>query len=133
MAEKIQKAGAIILSSNEKNKIALLYRAKQNNWSFPKGHIEEGENPEEAMIREIKEETGLTISIIKPLPNIEYNYPNGEEISLKMFLVVSVDDTNLKLEFEGDKIEWTSFDKVIERLSHENLREYFKSVSQLFN
>ena len=48
------------------NKVVLQYRSpKKNNWSgyaFPGGHIEEGESLVESVIREIKEETGLTIS-----------------------------------------------------------------------
>ena len=48
------------------NKVVLQYRSPQkNNWSgyaFPGGHIEEGESLVESVIREIKEETGLTIS-----------------------------------------------------------------------
>ena len=48
------------------NKVVLQYRSpEKNNWSgyaFPGGHIEEGESLVESVIREIKEETGLTIS-----------------------------------------------------------------------
>lgn len=61
MDKTIQKAGAIIVSKSDENKIVLLHSGKQNDWSFPKGHIEEGEDPTGAMIREIKEETGLLV------------------------------------------------------------------------
>ena len=40
MKEKILKAGAIILSSENDGKIALLYRGNQSGWSFPKGHVD---------------------------------------------------------------------------------------------
>ena len=50
----------------ENGKVVLQYRSpEKNNWSgyaFPGGHIEEGESLVESVIREIKEETGLTIS-----------------------------------------------------------------------
>lgn len=50
----------------ENGKLVLQYRSpEKNNWSgyaFPGGHIEEGESLVESVIREIKEETGLTIS-----------------------------------------------------------------------
>ncbi len=128
MEQKIQKAGALILSSENNNTIALLYRAKQNDWSFPKGHVEEGENTTEAMIREIQEETGLGVRIIKELPNSEYSSEGEGSISTKMFLVQSEDDSKLKLEHEGDKIEWVPFDQVLEKLSYDNLRNYFKSI-----
>jgi 8-oxo-dGTP pyrophosphatase MutT (NUDIX family) len=66
------KSGAIILS-NDSTKILLVYRGKEADWSFPKGHIEENEIPVDAMKREVKEETGLEVSpVITELAPIEY-------------------------------------------------------------
>lgn len=126
--QTVHKAGAIILSSKDKQNIALLYRGKQNNWSFPKGHTEPGENETQAMTREILEETGLTVRIIQKLPDHFYTSPREGMISTKMFLVESEDDSTLKLEFEGDKIEWIHYTKVVEKLSYDNLKEYFTST-----
>ena len=126
-----QKAGAIILSSANKNKIALLYRGKQNDWSFPKGHIENGENPTNAMIREIKEETGLSVKLLRELAELNYIHPNGNTISTKMFLVQSEDDALLKLEFEIDDVKWTPIKDVCSTLSYDNLKEYFKKISHI--
>ena len=81
------------------------------------------------MIREIKEETGLTVRIIKILPDLEYiNNNDGMAIYMNMFLVVSLDDSELKLEFEKDDIQWIPYNKVVEKLSYDNLKDYFKSV-----
>lgn len=134
MTRKVtQKAGAIILSNIDKNKIALLYRGKQNDWSFPKGHIEDGEDSTCAMIREIKEETGLSIKILRELPELNYIHPSGDVISTKMFLVQSEDDTLLKLEFEIDDIKWVPINEVLSVLSYDNLKEYFKKFSHLLD
>ena len=55
-----------LIEDTSTNKVVLQYRSpEKNNWSgyaFPGGHIEEGESLVESVIREIKEETGLTIS-----------------------------------------------------------------------
>jgi 8-oxo-dGTP pyrophosphatase MutT (NUDIX family) len=123
--KNIQKAGAIIFSKDDNKKIALLYRGRQKDWSFPKGHTEEDENPTETMIREIKEETGLLVSILHELPDIQYIHPDGSNILTKMFLVRSTDDSTLKTEFESDNIEWVPIDKVTSKLSYDNLKEYF--------
>ena len=47
----------------------LLVRAKQNpaEWIFPKGHIEAGETPERAALREVLEEAGVRATIVAPL------------------------------------------------------------------
>jgi ADP-ribose pyrophosphatase YjhB (NUDIX family) len=46
------------------NKILLVYHRKLDVWLYPGGHIEADENPDEALVREVKEETGLDIKII---------------------------------------------------------------------
>ncbi len=99
-----------------------------NDWSFPKGHIDQGENSSQTMIREIYEETGLTVHLIKTLPDFDYIHANRKSISTKMFLVVSENDSQLKSEFEGDAIEWIPYDNVIQRLSYDNLKKYFTSI-----
>jgi 8-oxo-dGTP pyrophosphatase MutT (NUDIX family) len=133
MKKAIQKAGAIIFSSVNKNKIALRYGAGHKDWSFPKGHIELGESAEVAMLREIKEETGLSVKIVKELPDLEYLNYGGENVSTKMFLVESKDDSELKPEFEGDDIKWFTYNEVIEKLTYDNLKEYFKKVLLILN
>jgi len=128
MKDKTLKAGAIIMSSKNTANIGLIYRFKQNDWSFPKGHIEQGENAAEAMKREVYEETGLIVKIVHELPDHLYTNLKDGEIITKMFLVVSENDSNLRPEFEKDAIEWVSYDRVNKKLSYDNLKEYFKSV-----
>ena len=62
------KAGCFLIDKQAK-KIALVYREKQNDWSFPKGHIEDGESPLEAAIREFQEETSV---VLQNVENISY-------------------------------------------------------------
>lgn len=54
----VDGAGGIILNEGKADHIVLV-RNKKNNWSFPKGHVEEGEDLLEATIREIYEEAGI--------------------------------------------------------------------------
>jgi 8-oxo-dGTP pyrophosphatase MutT (NUDIX family) len=56
-------------------------------WVFPGGHIDLGESLEHGVIRELKEETGVTIEIIKKDNEKEVYYHNGEECILEPFYV----------------------------------------------
>jgi 8-oxo-dGTP pyrophosphatase MutT (NUDIX family) len=54
-------ASALIV---ENDKVLLVYHRKLKVWLHPGGHVEDWENPDETLIREVKEETGLTVSIV---------------------------------------------------------------------
>ncbi|MEJ2578070.1 MAG: NUDIX hydrolase [Kineosporiaceae bacterium] len=52
--------------------IARLNRAGRIEWCLPKGHLEDGETPEQAAVREIAEETGIRGTVRDPLGTIDY-------------------------------------------------------------
>lgn len=57
-----KSCGAIVYRKHHGNTEILLVRhLKSGHWSFPKGHMEQGETEEETALREIKEETGLDV------------------------------------------------------------------------
>ena len=43
-------------------------------WTFPKGHIEQGETPRQAALREVLEETGYKASILRPMIRVKYAF-----------------------------------------------------------
>ena len=48
-----------IISANKRGQVFWGKRARQDAWQFPQGGIQSGEQPEEALFRELREETGL--------------------------------------------------------------------------
>ena len=82
---EIMKAGSIIM--NDEGKILLLTIPNRDIWSYPKGHMEEGETVEQATRREVLEETGYEIDIIRQLSDIIYTHEKtGEPIRIFMAL-----------------------------------------------
>lgn len=58
-AERETSAGGVVYRVCDGRPLYLLIRDSYRNWGFPKGHLEDGERPEDAALREVAEETGL--------------------------------------------------------------------------
>jgi 8-oxo-dGTP pyrophosphatase MutT (NUDIX family) len=54
--------------------VALISVGEEERWQLPKGLVGRDESPEEAALREVREETGLACEIVAPLETVEYWY-----------------------------------------------------------
>ena len=59
----------------DKKSILLHWHKKLSMWLPPGGHIEPGEDPQQAIIREVLEETGLSVKVLHTGPDLQQNYP----------------------------------------------------------
>ena len=57
-----KRAGADALVQNERGDLLLVRRADDGRWAMPGGWVDPGETPEQAVVREVAEETGLQVS-----------------------------------------------------------------------
>ncbi len=78
-------AGGIVF--NENGQVLITKHSQNHHWGFPKGWIDKGEKPEEAALREVKEEGGVEAEIVGKVGYSKYIYTlNGE----KIFKVVTI-------------------------------------------
>ncbi|ARJ21866.1 DNA mismatch repair protein MutT [Bacillus mycoides] len=111
MKKKISVVGAVII--NEKNEILCALRSPTmslpNYWEFPGGKINEGEEPKDALIREIKEELGCTITVGEKIEELEHEYEN---------IIVHLTTYKARIElgtpkaFEHTELRWISTKKL---------------------
>jgi 8-oxo-dGTP pyrophosphatase MutT (NUDIX family) len=104
--------------------VALVYRKRHDDWSLPKGHIEEGETQEVAALREVKEETGLDARIVEPLGEIVYFYRrrNGDLVrkTVYHFLMEATSGTFAEPSWEVTESRWVPITEAQTLLSYKN-------------
>ena len=105
------------------------YGEFKDGWEFPGGKIEPGETPEEALVREIKEELDAEIEVIKKLTDVEYQYPTFH-LSMECFWAKVVSGKLILKEHEAarwlgkdelDSVDWLPADKGLIELIREEL------------
>ena len=109
---KIIKVVAAILQKEDK---ILIARKKQGKplagyFEFPGGKIEEGETPEESLIRELMEEMNIKIAVKEYIGEIIYDYGNDKVISLLGY-TAKIIDGEIKLS-DHDRYEWVTLEQI---------------------
>lgn len=115
----------------------LLIKDSYGRWALPKGKIEEAEKPEEAAIREIKEETGLSdLKIVEKLGQIKYFYQlRGQpifKIVYNFLLETSQEKLNPNYEIQG--AHWFDPDDAVHKIAYKNTKTILeKAVERIKN
>jgi 8-oxo-dGTP pyrophosphatase MutT (NUDIX family) len=72
--EQVSAGGVAFRRRGREVEVALISVGEEGRWQLPKGLVARGESPEEAALREVREETGLTCETVAPLETVEYWY-----------------------------------------------------------
>ncbi|MEM0438384.1 MAG: bis(5'-nucleosyl)-tetraphosphatase [Candidatus Micrarchaeia archaeon] len=123
-----RSAGAVVFYEEGGKRLYLILRYGEGHWDFPKGHIEDSEDPANAMLREVREETGLSV---EPVPGFEYeieytfrarydqNRPKHKKV---IFFIARSKSRVVKLSHEHSSYVWLELDKALARVTYENSR-----------
>lgn len=130
-----RSAGGIVLGDG--GTIALVQSRASGFWTFPKGHIDEGETDEEAARREIAEEAGLhDLEYLDDLGEYsrlritrEGTHDEGEMKTIRMFLFAAVPHASLAPTMEMKDAAWVPFREIGDRIAYEKDRVWFASIA----
>lgn len=138
MTAPIRAAGAVCwrVNSEGKVKILLVYRTQHRDTSLPKGKVDPGETLPETAVREIAEETGLTIGLGPPLGVVEYTMPNGRDKEVYYWSAEVSKQARANSTFvandEIESLHWVSLAKARTRLSYPHDLDIVERFAELY-
>ena len=121
-SDPLRAAGGLVRRGE---RLLVVHRPKYDDWTFPKGKLEAGENWEEAALREVEEETGLRCSLGSFAGSTRYPRQEGEK-EVRWFLMDC--DGEARAQNEVDEVRWVTVAEAQELLSYDYDRELLSSL-----
>jgi 8-oxo-dGTP diphosphatase len=129
---EVRAAGGLVTRRDGDGSLQVLivHRARYDDWSFPKGKLDEGESFEEAALREVEEETGLVCRVETELPTIRYRdaQDRPKQVRYWHMTVVDGDISDFRFNAEISDLRWVNVEQAAGLLSYRHDRELLNSL-----
>jgi 8-oxo-dGTP pyrophosphatase MutT (NUDIX family) len=115
----IRAAGGIVCRPGPDGlaEVALIHRPAQDDWTLPKGKLEEAETAEQAALREVEEETGLRCQILRPAGCTAYVDRRGRD-KIVCYWVMQALEGRFQPNVEVDGLRWLTVDEALAALTY---------------
>ena len=133
-------AGGVVLRPGQDGEpeVLLIATHEGERWGLPKGHIEPWETPEEAAVREVREETGVQARVIAPLETIDYWYRwkanEGDVLVHKhvTFYLMAYEQGDVRDHgWEVDEARWVPLSQAMSMVMYKDERELLEKAARL--
>ncbi len=126
MLRREKSCGALVYRRQEDKgrlQILLIRHRADGHWSFPKGHVELGETEVQTALREVREETGLTIQLLKGFRHCVEYYPKPNIRKQVIYFLGNTNDETITLqEEEVSEARWVDWEEAYRQVTFENDR-----------
>ncbi len=120
MAKPLTHAGGVVFRKHDNETFYLVVSSSDGaNWVLPKGHIDPGETPEIAALRELAEEAGVVGEIVASLSEGHYERAD-KEVDIQYFLIREVGSTEST---ENRTVRWEEENAALQLLTFTEARE----------
>ena len=129
-------AGGVVYRLHNGEPLFLLIRDSYRNWGFPKGHLEDDEQPDAAAMREVREETGLELlSLHGEIETIDWFFRFRGRLIHKVchFFLMRTDSTRTSPQREEGitACRWARFDEAVRLVSYANARDVLSRAHRM--
>jgi 8-oxo-dGTP diphosphatase len=122
---EVLAAGGLVVRDGA---IAIVHRPKYDDWSLPKGKLDEGEDFEQAALREVEEETGLRCTLGREVGEATYR-DNKDRDKLVRYFEMQPEGGEFSPNDEVDELRWVPIAEAAGVLSYEFDRELVAKLS----
>ena len=117
MSDPLKAAGGLVVRDG---RVLLVHRERYDDWTFPKGKLEDVEDWEQAALREVEEETGLVCELGPYVGSTHYMFREGMK-EVRYFRMTSVGEAGASNEV--DDVRWATLEEAHELCSYDHDRE----------
>ena len=132
--KQIHSAGVIIYTIKNNTILYLILQYGAGHWDLPKGKIEKEETKQEAALRELMEETGLTAELNNGFEEtIHYIFTDyDKQLAQKTvyFFTGHATSTDVKLSDEHTAFKWLPYNDALEQLTYDNAKKVVKKANK---
>jgi 8-oxo-dGTP pyrophosphatase MutT (NUDIX family) len=132
-----KSCGAIVYIKRFSSILFLLLHYEAGHWDFVKGNVEVNETEKETVVRELREETGITDAcfVDEFREKIEYYYRRqGKTVHKEViFYLMETNTEAITISFEHVGSIWLSYDQAIEKLTFKNAKLLLNQANDFLN
>jgi 8-oxo-dGTP diphosphatase len=128
----VRAAGGVVGRTRRSGlvEVAVIHRRASGDWTLPKGKLNAGETPEQAALREVKEETGLRCELLRALGCTDYLDSRGRR-KVSCYWLMQRLAGRFQPSEEVDELRWLPFGRAVALLASERDRAVLRRAEVL--
>ena len=136
--DQVSAGGVVYRGGSTDMEVVIVRVVPEQRWQLPKGIIDDGETIEQAALREVREESGMTAEIVAPLETIEYwftadwdNIRRRIHKFVHFFLMRHKDGDGSDHDHEVDEVRWVTIDEALQTLKFKAERDLVQKAATM--
>jgi 8-oxo-dGTP diphosphatase len=125
VSDEIQAAGGVVARDGQ---VLVVHRPRYSDWSLPKGKLDPGETWEQAALREVEEEAGVSCRLVRELPPVTYDHKGRPKRVRYWLMEPNGEEPPFEANDEVDEVRWLGIEDALELLSYERDRTLLRGL-----